>query len=126
MDAKGLAEAVRELGKTLSEVAEATREPFDAELDTAKYLLDVLAHVVEGKTVARAFGAPGDWGYGTPIGKALATNIHPVDPGRMDQVRHLEMKLKALRIVLAAVAIKADVSNDELIFMLKEAEQGLD
>lgn len=40
-------------------------------LDTAE-LINVLARVVEGKPIERAFGAPGDWGYGTPIGDALA------------------------------------------------------
>ena len=35
-------------------------------------LLNVLARVLEGKPIERAFGAPGDWGYGTPIGDALA------------------------------------------------------
>ncbi|MEI6211499.1 MAG: hypothetical protein WCR06_07715 [bacterium] len=35
-------------------------------------LLRVLARIAEGKPLARAFGAPGDWGYGTAIGKALA------------------------------------------------------
>lgn len=34
-------------------------------------LLLVLARIVEGRTVEQAFGAPGDWGYSTPIGKAL-------------------------------------------------------
>jgi len=36
------------------------------------YLLDALAAMVEGKTIRQAFGAPGDWGYNTPIGSALA------------------------------------------------------
>ena len=36
-------------------------------------LLNVLARVAEGKTLAQAFGAPGDWGYDTPIGQALNT-----------------------------------------------------
>lgn len=40
-------------------------------LDVAE-LLRVLARLVEGKTLYRAFGAPGDWGYSTAIGKALA------------------------------------------------------
>ncbi len=40
-------------------------------LDVAE-LVRVLARVVEGKTIGQAFGAPGDWGYGTPIGDALA------------------------------------------------------
>jgi hypothetical protein len=35
-------------------------------------LLRVLAHIVEGKDLRRAFGAPGDWGYETDIGSALA------------------------------------------------------
>jgi hypothetical protein len=43
----------------------------DADSDT-KELLCVLSRVVLGKPVAVAFGAPGDWGYGTPIGDALA------------------------------------------------------
>ncbi len=34
-------------------------------------LARVLARVLEGKPALRAFGAPGDWGYGTPMGKAL-------------------------------------------------------
>lgn len=34
-------------------------------------LIGVLAHVVNGMEVLRAFGAPGDWGYGTPIGDGL-------------------------------------------------------
>ena len=40
--------------------------------DTAE-LINVLARIVEGKSIASAFGAPGDWGYSHPIGKALAT-----------------------------------------------------
>jgi len=35
-------------------------------------LLCVLEQMIEGKSAVRAFGAPGDWGYDTPIGKALA------------------------------------------------------
>jgi hypothetical protein len=42
-------------------------------------LLRVLARIAEGKPLARAFGAPGDWGYGTAIGKALAAP-EPVAP----------------------------------------------
>ena len=34
-------------------------------------LVRVLARLVAGKTVHQAFGAPGDWGYETPIGSAL-------------------------------------------------------
>jgi hypothetical protein len=35
-------------------------------------LLVVLARIVEGKSIERAFGRPGDWGYNHPIGRALA------------------------------------------------------
>lgn len=35
-------------------------------------LADTLARLLDGHTVYRSFGAPGDWGYGTPIGTALA------------------------------------------------------
>ena len=35
-------------------------------------LLKVLARIVEGVTVKKSFGSPGDWGYDHPIGKALA------------------------------------------------------
>ena len=47
-------------------------------------LINVLARIVErdtrpeswqyGGLLARAFGAPGDWGYSNPIGRALAAN----------------------------------------------------
>jgi hypothetical protein len=40
-------------------------------LDVAE-LVRVLARLVEGKRLYRAFGAPGDWGYSNAIGKALA------------------------------------------------------
>lgn len=42
--------------------------------DNAELLL-VLARIVDGETIERAFGAPGDWGYSTPIGAALATRL---------------------------------------------------
>ena len=37
----------------------------------ATELSRVLARLVEGKPIAKAFGAPGDWGYETPVGAAL-------------------------------------------------------
>jgi hypothetical protein len=43
-------------------------------------LLLVLARIVEGRGLSSAFGAPGDWGYGTPIGDALAARSTPCDP----------------------------------------------
>jgi hypothetical protein len=43
----------------------------ESDRDTAE-LIVVLARIIEGKPIEKAFGAPGDWGYGTPIGDALA------------------------------------------------------
>jgi hypothetical protein len=40
----------------------------------------VLARVLEGKPLLRAFGAPGDWGYGTPIGTALISALRSQQP----------------------------------------------
>jgi hypothetical protein len=40
-------------------------------LDHAALGLEVLAHIVGGKSIMRAFGAPGDWGYGSPMGNSL-------------------------------------------------------
>lgn len=37
----------------------------------AAELARVLARLVAGKTLHEAFGAPGDWGYGTPMGEAI-------------------------------------------------------
>ena len=48
-------------------------------LDVAE-LLRVLARMADGKDVYRAFGAPGDWGYGTPIGDALNEAYSPKRP----------------------------------------------
>lgn len=42
------------------------------ELDqTTAALIRVLGSVIEGIPIERAMGAPGDWGYGTPIGDAV-------------------------------------------------------
>lgn len=42
------------------------------EMKDVAELLRVLARMVAGRSAESAFGAPGDWGYGTPIGDALA------------------------------------------------------
>jgi hypothetical protein len=49
-------------------------DPDDA--DTAE-LLRILAKAVRGGDIRAAFGAPGDWGYGTPIGDAIAQRPTP-------------------------------------------------
>jgi hypothetical protein len=38
----------------------------------AKDLARALARLLLGQSLSAAFGAPGDWGYSTEIGKALA------------------------------------------------------
>lgn len=67
MNAALLAKAIREKANFLAQPDPLTK----ADADTAE-LLNVLARVLEGKPLSRVFGAPGDWGYGTPIGGALA------------------------------------------------------
>jgi len=76
VDSKKLAAAVRELKGTVDEIVDcpnAAISVFEDELNDVRGLLSVLANMVEGMPVERAFGSPGDWGYGTPIGDALAS-----------------------------------------------------
>lgn len=42
-----------------------------SELRRARDLLGVLAHISGGMSAQRAFGAPGDWGYDTPVGDGV-------------------------------------------------------
>jgi hypothetical protein len=70
-----LANVVRARAEALTDLAWEQQETIPADLhrlarDVAELAL-VLARVLEGKPMLRAFGAPGDWGYGTPIGDAL-------------------------------------------------------
>lgn len=62
-----------ELSKAIRQHARDLREAGD-QINLADHadLLKVLAHIVEGMPVSRAFGSPGDWGYNTPVGRALA------------------------------------------------------
>ena len=68
MNASMLATTLRDMADKVQE-QEPKRE---MDFDVAE-LIRVLARVVEGKPLAKSFGAPGDWGYSTPIGKALAS-----------------------------------------------------
>lgn len=71
MTVEKLSEAIREYARAIDDDGCGTPSTVKtSESDTAE-LLRVLARVVEGKPIAKAFGAPGDWGYGTPIGEAL-------------------------------------------------------
>jgi hypothetical protein len=73
-----LALIIREEAERLQSLHEVAEESPDSNGVAVDYigrdtpeLLRVLARLVEGQTVYRAFGAPGNWGYGTPIGDAL-------------------------------------------------------
>lgn len=72
MSAAALARVVRDHADRLQDAVSAVDEYPNRQLtrDVAELAL-VAARVLEGKPVLRAFGAPGDWGYGTPIGDAL-------------------------------------------------------
>lgn len=76
MSAAALARVVRERGDALLDMSR------DMEGESARLLRDnaelscVLARVLEGKNVLRAFGAPGDWGYQDAIGKALIAALN--------------------------------------------------
>lgn len=67
------------MGKTLRTYASVVSEDGLEADDTRDVceLLRVLARVCEGKSVEEAFGCPGDWGYGTPIGDAIASHNTP-------------------------------------------------
>jgi hypothetical protein len=47
-------------------------EGYSQDLADAKDLARALARMLAGQSVRVAFGSTGDWGYSTPIGKALA------------------------------------------------------
>lgn len=71
-----LAKAVRLRADALIDLTSEQQEDISTDLyrlarEVAELAL-VLARTIEGKPLLRAFGAPGDWGYGTPLGAALA------------------------------------------------------
>jgi hypothetical protein len=82
---KVLVDALNERQLAYREALDRLRDaaPDDANLGEVTWLLresielaGCLRRLLAGRTVAeihRAFGAPGDFGYGTPIGDALAT-----------------------------------------------------
>ena len=59
-----LSSAIRNLREQMLALElEALRDPAD--------LLGVLANIVDGADIRKAFGAPGDWGYDTPLGDGV-------------------------------------------------------
>ena len=71
MNTNSLATALRNKAAELRNVDVTTAQKDQTLRDVAE-LIRVLARVVEGKPISKAFGAPGDWGYETPLGAALA------------------------------------------------------
>lgn len=65
-----LASALRSKASEVREVYSESTVDNQALRDAAS-LLRVLANVVEGMSMPKAFGAPGDWGYETELGKAV-------------------------------------------------------
>lgn len=65
-----LACVVRDAGRQLGEIEDESTGYY--KFNDEAELLRVLARILEGKDTLRAFGSPGDWGYSSPIGSALA------------------------------------------------------
>ncbi len=68
IDFKVLAEEILENAANL----ERNRELFEERVRDVVDLTRAAERFVEGRPLSVAFGAPGDWGYDHPIGKALA------------------------------------------------------
>ena len=45
-----------------------------------EWMINVLGSIIEGVPVMQAMGAPGDWGYDTPIGDALLALLQSPAP----------------------------------------------
>ena len=71
MDTNLLAAAVRNKAAEVRR-ADEERDADDNILRDAATLLRVLANVLEGMPPTKAFGPPGDWGYDTQVGQAVA------------------------------------------------------
>jgi hypothetical protein len=70
MDCETLSQVIR---RSAAALRSANETPLtDGELADDGELLLVLVRMLRGKSARQAFGAPGDWGYSTPIGSALA------------------------------------------------------
>jgi hypothetical protein len=70
-DYSKVAAVLREQAEKIKTSANEASPEYWEQLHNAE-LLRVLARVCEGKDLYQSFGAPGDWGYGTPLGDALS------------------------------------------------------
>ena len=73
MDRKKLSSWLRNMASAHELASEDSSPEELAEVLDRAELIRVLARIVDGKSVEQAFGSPGDWGHGTPIGDALAS-----------------------------------------------------
>lgn len=64
--------ALREAIRSQASAMTAEADPGQLQRMDAAELMKALARMVEGKSLHDSFGAPGSWGYDTPIGAALA------------------------------------------------------
>lgn len=71
MDQAALSKEIRARASRLRDVEDGLLTYGEAADDAE--LLICLARILEGRELGRAFGSPGDWGYNTPIGRALAS-----------------------------------------------------
>ena len=79
MDIQALAAALRNKAAEVKNINVESQDDYNL-LRDASDLLRVLAHVVDGKSLEKALGAPGDWGYETQIGQAIASATRPTSP----------------------------------------------
>lgn len=99
-------------------------------LDHAALGLEVLAHIVSGKSIVRAFGAPGDWGYGSPMGNALLRFLRdlPAHVHQQEGATEIAKRLNAAQQLLMGVACQpSDSLSEELRANLRtEALAGIE
>jgi hypothetical protein len=90
---KKLIKALRALAAEMYRLREEAEGdgPTHKQLDHAGLCVETLAHIVNGKSIEKAFGAPGDWGYGTPIGDGLIDMLREpaADDGRRIEWHYL-------------------------------------
>lgn len=92
MDRAALAQIIDDRVANMIDNTRVTGRDRQEQLDTAE-LLAALRRILLGKSVDAAFGAPGDWGYDTPIGKALAAVV-PLEPARLAIERVIRQRAK--------------------------------
>ena len=66
-----MAEALRALAGSVDLIRDNLERDDSDQLSDASEVIRVFARVLEGRPIEKAFGAPGDWGYETSIGRSL-------------------------------------------------------